>query len=243
MSSREVTDPRPGVVSDRLRDVGYVIAVSGSKGGVGKSVISALLAQVRADCGQRVGLLDLDFTSPSAHVILGTPLRQPDETFGIDPVESHGVHLMSVALLTGDRPTVLRGGDAGNALLELLAITRWGDLDVLIIDMPPGLGDAVLDVIGFVSRAEFLLVAAESRLVTSSVQRALALLTEQQVPTRGVVENLSRSRSGAVERLADDYGVPYVGAVPFDDELESALGDVAALRTTVAYGAVADLAL
>jgi ATP-binding protein involved in chromosome partitioning len=234
----EVIDPRVGVIEDRLRAVDRIIAITGSKGGIGKTVAASLLALTLADRGWSVGLLDLDFTSPTDHVVLGAPTGFPVETFGLDPHAVAGVNLMSVAFMSGAAPTPLRGADTTNAMLELFAVTQWGALDTLVIDMPPGLGDTSLDVLRYVPQVEFLLIATASRLVIDSVRRAAALLTELQANVVGVVANQARSADVAVERLADDFGLQFAGSVPFDPGLEAALGDVEALRRTEVYAAL-----
>jgi ATP-binding protein involved in chromosome partitioning len=207
-----------------------VAAVAGSKGGIGKSVVATTTALALADRGRRVGLLDLDFTSPSAHVILGLEAGFPAEEHGIVPYEAAGVRVMSVAFLLGDSPAPLRGVDATNALLELLAITNWGELDVLVLDMPPGLGDTSLDVVRLIPRLEFLLVGTASRLVISSVERAATLLGELRVPVAGIVENMRRSGGDGVQALAGRHGLRFLGAIPFDPAFEEAVGDVGRLR-------------
>lgn len=231
-------DPRTAAISERLAGVSRVAAVAGSKGGIGKSVVATTMALALAGRGRSVGLFDLDFTSPSAHVILGAGAGFPVEEFGIEPHEAAGIRVMSVAFLLGDSPAPLRGVDATNALLELLAITNWGHLDVLVLDMPPGLGDTGLDVIRLIPRLEFVLVGTSSRLVTSSVERAAALLRELRVPVAGVVENMRRFDGDGVETLALRHGFPFLGAVPFDPTLEEAVGDVGRLKEGAVFGAV-----
>ena len=226
----ESIDPRVVAIEDRLANVERVIAVTGSKGGIGKTVVASLLALTLADRGRSVGLFDLDFTSPTDHVVLGSVGGFPTETFGIDPVSVAGIDMMSIAFLSGRAATPLRGGDATNALLELLAVTNWGSQDLLLLDMPR-----------YVPRVEFLLVATASRLVVDSVRRAAALLTELDAPILGVVENLQRRAGGVVHDLADEFGLDSLGAVPFDESLEVALGDVRALRDTDAYAAVTQI--
>lgn len=219
-----------------------MIGVSGSKGGIGKSVIASMLALALADQDRSVGLFDLDFTSPSDHVVLGVDRSFPAEEFGIDPHVAHGIHLMSVAFFAGDAAVPLRGAATTSALLELLAITRWRDLDVLLLDMPPGLGDTSLDVINLLPRLEFLLVGNGSRVVIESVRRAAALLTELEVPMVGLLENMPRGDGRAVRALAEGVAMPYLAAIPFDPALEAALGDVDLLRKTDVYESLARLA-
>ena len=238
MSRTEPMDPRSTVIGDRLAGVRRVVAVAGSKGGIGKSVVSTSLALALAGSGRRVGLFDLDFTSPSDHLILGVEERFPAEDFGIDPHRVHGIDLMSVAFFLGEAAAPWRGEDTTSALLELLAITRWGDLDALILDMPPGLGDTTLDAIHLVPRLEFLLLGTASRVVVASVRRALDLFTEIGVPVLGLLENMRRGEAATVEDLAVRFGVPFVGALPFDPGLEDALGDVERLTGTAFFAAL-----
>jgi ATP-binding protein involved in chromosome partitioning len=234
-------DPRAIVVADRLAGVSRVIGVTGSKGGIGKSVVAATWALSLADSGTRVGLFDLDFTSPSDHVVLGVDRHFPEEEFGIDPHRVHAIDIMSVAFFSGDAAVPLRGDAVTNALLELLAITRWGEIDVLVLDMPPGLGDTNLDVIHLLPGLEFLLVGNGSRVVIESVHRALQLFAELKVPMVGLLENMKRGDDHAVAGLAAEFHVPYLGAIPYDPELENALGDVEKLRSTALYGKLSTL--
>lgn len=223
-------DAREAAVDVRLEGVERIVAVTGGKGGIGKSFVAASVALAAADAGQRVGLLDLDLTSPSAHVILGFETHFPAEPFGIDPPEHAGVRTMSIAHFARDAAAPLRGEDVTNALVELLAITRWGDLDLLVIDMPPGLGDAALDVIRLLRRAEYLIVATASPVALASIRRAVALLGRLDVPVIGVLENMRRKETDVVKALAAEYGHPYLGALPFDPDLEDRFGDVTKLR-------------
>ncbi|MCP4308586.1 MAG: Mrp/NBP35 family ATP-binding protein [bacterium] len=234
MSPSEI-DPRSFAVEDRLAGVSRIVGVTGSKGGIGKSVVASTLALTLADRGMRVGLFDLDFTSPSDHVVLGVSRSFPEEEFGIEPHLAHGIHLMSIAFFAGDAAVPLRGGATTNALLELLAITRWGELEVLVLDMPPGLGDTSLDVIRLLPRLEFLLVGNGSKVVVESVKRALQLFSELDVPMVGLLENMRRGSDDAVASLAATVGVPFLGSVPYDPDLEAALGDVDQLRQSILY--------
>lgn len=242
MSPTNRIDPRAVVVDERLAGVGRIIGVTGSKGGIGKSVVASSLALAVADTGKSVGLFDLDFTSPSDHIVLGVERSFPVEEFGIDPHRVHGIDMMSVAFFAGEAPVPLRGDAATSALLELLAITRWGSLDVLVLDMPPGLGDTSLDVINLLCRVEFLLVGNGSRVVVESVRRALRLFAELNVPMVGLVENMRRGDGAAVHALAQAFQIPFLGGIPYDSELESALGDVSALRKTEVYRALLGIA-
>ena len=235
-------DPRFAAVDARLEGVDRILAVTGGKGGIGKSFVASTLAAILGGNGRRVGLLDLDFTSPSDHVILGFETGVPSEEFGIDPHVHQGVHTMSIAHFAGDAPAPLRGDDVTNALLELLAITNWGALDTLVIDMPPGLGDAALDTIRLLGRAEYLVVAQPSKVVLESVRRAMGLLRSIEAPMLGVVENMQRKDTAAVDAVAKAFDLPVLGRLPYDEAVEDALGDVPRLLETQPAMALRDVA-
>jgi ATP-binding protein involved in chromosome partitioning len=225
-------DPRYSAVDRRLAEARRVLAVTGGKGGIGKSMVASTLALLLARRGLRAGLLDLDLTAPTDHVILGLGDRFLTEEFGVEPPVVDGVHLMSVSFLVGDRPAPLRGDDITNAMLEILAITHWQKLDALVIDMPPGLGDATLDVIRLIRRAEYLMVANGSRVVRETVRRMARFLGELEVPVVGMLENMARGESGAVRAMADQLGLQWLGSLPWDETVEDAVGDPAALAKT-----------
>lgn len=232
-------DPRRAAVDARLEGVKRIVAVTGGKGGIGKSFVSSALALASARAGRATGLLDLDFTSPSDHVILGFETGFPTEEFGIDPADHHGIRCMSIAHFAGDAPVPMRGDDVTNALLELLAITRWKELDLLVIDMPPGIGDAALDAMRLLERAEYVVVAGSSRVVLESVRRTVRLLQDVRVPILGIVENMRRKEDDGVRRLAEAQGLPVLGTVDFDETLEDALGDLDRLAATTAVRSLA----
>jgi ATP-binding protein involved in chromosome partitioning len=236
-----MNDPRPGLIGHRLESVGKIIAVSSGKGGVGKSMVASTLALLLVEKGHSVGLLDLDFTSPATHVILGIGGLFPTEDYGIIPPLAHGLRYMSITHFALDKPAPLRGADVSDAIIELLAITLWGDLDYLIIDMPPGLGDATLDVIRFVEGIRFLVVTTPSKVAYETVRKQLALLKRLQVPVIGVVENMTRKPSNYVRLNVRDDGVPYLGAIGFDEGLEESIGDDTRLKATKFYAEASEI--
>ncbi len=235
-------DPRLAQIDVCLRDVRRVVAVTGGKGGIGKTLVASILALDLARAGRRVGLLDLDLTGPCDHLVLGVEGVFPREEAGIVPPLTHGIHFMSITHFSGAEPAPLRGADVSNALIELLAITRWGVLDVLVIDMPPGLGDAALDTVRLLGRAEFLVVATAARVVRETVKRTLRLLDQVGVGVLGVVENMARDGGDGVEELAAEFGVPLLGVLPFDGEVEEAMGDAERLASTSFARALARVA-
>jgi ATP-binding protein involved in chromosome partitioning len=225
-------DPRIGLVDRRMKGINNILAVSSGKGGVGKSLIASTIALTLAGEGYRVGLFDLDFTSPSTHVILGAKDLQPEERKGIIPPQVHGFKYMSIIYYSGDYASPLRGADISNALIELLAITVWNNLDFLIIDMPPGISDATLDIVRLIKRVKFLIVTTPSQLAFETVRKLINLLNELKIPIIGVIENMKIKQSSFVSQQVEGKGITFLGETPFDNELEEAIGNVNKLLET-----------
>ncbi len=219
-------DPRVDIIEERLKDVKRVIAVAGGKGGIGKSSVAGTLALVLARAGHQVGLLDLDISGPSTHVILGVRGVSPKEDKGIVPPVVHGISFMSIVFFAGDRPSPLRGADISNLIIELLTITRWGRLDFLVLDMPPGMGDPTLDVIRLLKKVEFLVVATPSKVALETVTKLVRMLAELRIPVLGAVENMKMNATATVRQSLEPLKVPLLGGIAFDENLEEAVGDV-----------------
>ncbi len=226
-------DPRTTIISDRLKGIKRVLAVSSGKGGVGKSMIATTLALSLSNQGYRVGLFDLDFTSPSTHVLLDAIDVQPTEEKGLIPPIVSGLKYMSLVYYSGNHAAPLRGAETSNALIELLAVTLWGDLDYLVIDMPPGIGDSVLDLIKLVPRIEFLIVTTSSQLAFETVKKQLNLLHELKVPIVGIVENMKLAESKNVRQQTEALGFKYLTEIPFDPSVEAAIGNPEKLLDTM----------
>jgi ATP-binding protein involved in chromosome partitioning len=237
-----MVDPRTSIIDERMKRIQRVIAVSGGKGGVGKSLIASTLALVLAEEGCKVGLLDLDFTSPSTHIILGAKNLKPTEEKGIVPPRVHGLRYMSITYYSGERALPLRGGDVSNALIELLSTTLWGELDYLILDMPPGIGDATLDLIRLMKNAEFLIVTTSSRLAFETIRKLSDLLGTLKVPVIGVLENMKTDRSRTVQVQVQRIGLTFLGRIPFDSAIEGTLGKPQELLETAVAKKVALIA-
>lgn len=225
-------DPRRSIIDERLSGIKRIIVVLSGKGGVGKSVIASTLALLLARRGFKTGLLDLDFTSPTTHVVLNATGLKPTEDRGIIPPEVHGVKYMSLVFYIGDEATPLRGEDLSNALLELLAITRWGSLDILLIDMPPGISDLTLDVLKYVRGANFLLITTSSKMAFETVRKLLSLLKGLKAPIIGVIENMKMDNSENIKREVEALGERFLGSICFDASLEEALGNAEKLLKT-----------
>ncbi len=225
-------DPRTSVIEERLRGIGRIIAVSSGKGGVGKSLVATTLALTLVRKGYKVGLFDLDFTSPSTHIILGAKDAKPKEDKGLLPPMVNGLEYMSLIYYTGDQPAPLRGMDASNALIELLAVTRWGELDFLVIDMPPGIGDAMLDLIRLVPNTEFLIVTTPSQLAFETVKKLVTLLKEMKTQILGIVENMKMDSADSMRVKAEELNITFLGEIQYDPTVEKAIGNEAELCDT-----------
>jgi len=237
-----MVDPRTSIISVRLGNVGRIVAVSSGKGGVGKSLVASTLALALTKQGYEVGLFDLDFTSPSTHVILGIEGVQPKEDKGIVPPVVNGLRYMSIVYYSGDYASPLRGADVSNALIELLSITRWGKLDFLVIDMPPGIGDATLDLIRLIKNVEFLVVTTSSQLAFETIRKLVKLLKELKVPVAGVVENMKMGDSKNIQQQTRKLGLSFLGEIPYDTQIEEAIGNKNRLASTVFAKKVEEIA-
>jgi ATP-binding protein involved in chromosome partitioning len=217
---------RTSVIDKRLDKIKRVIAVASGKGGVGKSLVASTLALNLSKKGHKVGLLDLDLYGPSSHVILGIDdFSFPEEEKGILPHKIDDINFMSIVYFTQDKPAPLRGIDITNIIIELLAITQWGELDYLIIDMPPGIGDETLDVIKLVKKSEFLVVTTSSKVSMAAVGKLLKILKELKLPIIGVVENMKMTDSGYIEDNVSKMGLTHLNSIYFDINLEDSIGN------------------
>jgi len=217
-------DPRLYVIPERLKNIGYVIPVLSPKGGVGKTVVSAALALTLSELGFKVGVLDLDLTNPSQHILFDVELREmPEEDRGVKPPEYFGVKLMSVAFYSRGNPLPLRGWEATNVIREVLAITIWDTLEYLVIDTPPGLTDPVLEILTLVKNPKPLIITTASQFSINALKTILTILKELNVRPVGVVENMSSKPSNDVKEICEKYEVRYLSNVPYDQALNVSL--------------------
>jgi len=219
-------DPRIEAIEKRLASVDTVIPVASGKGGVGKSLIASTISLITSERDKRVGLLDLDLHGPSAHVILGLKdFDFPEEEKGILPEIVSGIEFMSTVYYSQEKPSPLRGDDISESIKELLAITRWSDLDYLFLDMPPGVGNEVLDTINLVKDPSFLIATTPSDLSISNVGKLVEILRELDISISGVVENMRNENSPDIENKVEDMNVNHLGEIWYDPEVENAIGD------------------
>ncbi|MHA1589977.1 MAG: P-loop NTPase [Candidatus Njordarchaeales archaeon] len=226
-------DPREKIIKERFRNIKRIVSVAAGKGGVGKTLIATSLALALSRRKYKVGLFDLDFYGPSCHVVLGVKDIFPKEEKGIIPPTVYNISLMSIIFFAKEEPLPLRGKEVSDAIIELMAITRWGSLDFLIIDLPPGIGEETLEVIRFLRDSEFLLITTPSKLSLEVVQRLIKLLKSTNVNILGLIENMAMNNyMGVSKKLANKNGIQFLGSIRFDKEIEPAIGNPEKLVST-----------
>jgi ATP-binding protein involved in chromosome partitioning len=209
-----------------------VIAIASGKGGVGKSTVSVNVAVALAQSGAKVGLLDADIYGPNTPMMLGASGYKPVQANGkLVPARGHGIELFSMGFLVKDgQPIIWRGPMLDKAIRQFLGDVGWGDLDYLIVDMPPGTGDAQLTVSQAFSLAGGVIVTLPQEVSQADARRGLEGFRQMEVPILGVVENMSYlalpdgSRldifgHGGGQKLAEQAGVPFIGEIPMDAQV------------------------
>ncbi|TVP77965.1 MAG: MRP family ATP-binding protein [Gemmatimonadales bacterium] len=215
--------PAPTPAPDLLGDVGHVVAVSSGKGGVGKSMVATNLAAALAREGLRVGLLDADIYGPNIPRMFGET-RRPEVSGEkgsemIEPLEAHGVRLMSLGfLLEDEQPAIMRGPLIAGILKQFLEQVNWGPLDVLVVDMPPGTGDAQLSLVQTIDVHGAVMVTTPQAVSTGDVRRGVKMFERVNTPVLGIVENMAGEMfgEGGGERLAREMELQFLGRVPLD---------------------------
>jgi len=228
-------DPRKYYIEKRLEKIKNIWVISSGKGGVGKSTISSLISLILSHNGYKVGFLDLDFYGPSCHVILGAENLKPNENFGLEPVNIKGIKFMSIIYFTNNNPLVMRGYEFTNTLLEIFTITNWNSLDYLLIDMPPGMGEALLDIIKFLKRLNFLLVTNSSKISMETVEKLIKYLKTQECSILGLLENMKLSISDFILKKCKELEIKYLGNLPFSPEIEDCYGDIYKIQNLRIY--------
>jgi ATP-binding protein involved in chromosome partitioning len=217
--------PIPGVKN--------LVAVASGKGGVGKTTVAVNLALALAKLGHSVGLLDADVYGPNVPIMLGT-LQEPQATYDkrIIPVEVQGIKMISMGLLNpGDKPMIWRGPMLHSVITQFLRSVEWGQLDYLIIDLPPGTGDVQLTLIQTVAVTGAVVVTTPSTVALADVRKAIEMFRQVNVEVLGVVENMSTFSCphchqpidvfghGEGAKTAQAYGVPVLGEIEIDPRI------------------------
>ena len=253
------TIPAPVPDANLVRNIKHVVAVSSGKGGVGKSTVAANLASALAAMGKAVGVLDADVYGPDIPLMFGET-RKPKVTGEkgkekIVPLEQHGVKLMSLGfLLDAEQPAIMRGPLIAGILKQFLEQVEWGELDYLIVDMPPGTGDAQLSLVQTINLDGAVMVTTPQEVSTSDVRRAIRMFERVNTKVIGVVENMGGLECphcgghvdvfghGGGQTLARDMHVPFLGAVPLDPRVRIA-GDAGSPTTVSSPDSPAAVAL
>ncbi len=227
--------PRPAKTG--IPGIRSIVAVASGKGGVGKSTVAVNLACALAAQGVRVGLLDADVYGPSVPIMLGLtdarPEVRPDRR--IVPIEKYGLRAISMGMFVGERtPVIWRGPMVTKLITEFFKNVVWGELDFLILDLPPGTGDAQLTVAQQVPLAGGLIVTTPQDVALLDVKRGITMFNQVQAPILGVVENMSFHvcsscgrradvfGHGGGEAMARQFGVPFLGAIPLVRDIRAA---------------------
>jgi ATP-binding protein involved in chromosome partitioning len=229
LTAHEVKPAKAGGIAR----VKHVIAVASAKGGVGKSTVAANLACAFAAMGLKTGLLDLDVYGPSAPTLLGIAHRKPqpgpDKT--ILPLEAFGLKTMSIGyLVDAESAMIWRGAMATSAVRQMIDDVVWGELDVLLLDLPPGTGDVQLTLLQRVPLAGAVIVSTPQEMALADVRRGLAMFEKTHAPILGVIENMAYFETpdgkrthifgeGGARRTAAQAGVPFLGEIPIDVSL------------------------
>jgi len=204
------------------------IAVASGKGGVGKSTVAVNVAVVLAQTGARVGLLDADIYGPNVPTMMGVEHLPSPRDGKLVPAEAYGVKLMSIGFLVKpEQPLIWRGPMLHSAIRQFLTDVDWGELDYLVVDLPPGTGDAALSLAQSLPLSGGVIVTLPQQVSLDDARRGLEMFRQLDVPIFGVVENMSYLElpdgtqmdifgSGGGKKLADETGVPFIGAIPMD---------------------------
>src|SRR5438128_6106739 len=209
-----------------LKNVHSIVAVASGKGGVGKSTVAVNLALALKMQGHRIGLLDADIYGPSVPIMLGVPQVDPQTTQF--PLDRYGLKLMSMGFLVNPNQAVIwRGPMVDKYLRQFLLAVPWGDLDYMVIDLPPGTGDAQLTLTQALRLSGAVIVTTPQEVSLIDARKGLEMFRQVRVPILGIVENMSYFigedgkryeifRHGGGRKLAADAGVPFLGEIPID---------------------------
>ena len=217
----------PGAQQAPIPGVRNIIAVGAGKGGVGKTTVAVNLAVALARYGGRVGIIDADVYGPNVPIMLGVDARLESDGRKIRPAEQHGIRLVSMGFLTGaDAPIIWRGPMLHGVVRQFFQDVNWGELDYLVVDMPPGTGDVALSLSQTVPVTGAIVVTTPQTVSLADSRRAVGMYHKLNIPTLGIVENMSYYACpgcgdeadlfgrGGGERVAAEMNVPFLGQIP-----------------------------
>lgn len=201
-----------------------IIAVASGKGGVGKSTVSTNVAVALAEAGARVGLIDADILNPNIPMMMGLSAGRPrvNQNNKMVPIEAYGVKTMSTGyLIDPNKPMIMRGPMLHGAIRQFFTDVEWGNLDYMIVDLPPGTGDAPLSLAQSFPLTGAIVVTQPQDVAVSDALRSVAMFETLNVPMLGIVENMTGDffGEGGGERLANERGIPFLGRVPLQAEV------------------------
>lgn len=221
-------------VGEHLSKIKHRIGVYSAKGGVGKTTVAVNLALALARRGARVGLLDADIDCPNADKVLGMSRRPEFRDGALYPGERAGVKLISTASFQEkeDEAQIWRGPIISNTLNQFLEMTEWGDLDYLIVDLPPGTSDSPLTVMQSLQMEGFIAVTTPQDLAMLDTKRSINMIKKMNIDVLGIVENMSGGvfGTGGGERIAKEMGIPFLGRLELAKEFGEMGEDVAVLK-------------
>jgi ATP-binding protein involved in chromosome partitioning len=222
-----------GPTPQSLPGVANIVAVGSGKGGVGKTTLAVNLAVALAKLGHKVGLIDADIYGPNVPLMMGSG-KQPRILEGnmIEPILAHGVKVISIGFISpGDKPMVMRGPMLHQIIRQFLQQVEWGELDFLLVDLPPGTGDVVISLVQTVPLTGAVVVSTPSDVSLQDARKALEMFHQVNVEVLGIVENMSHftcphchqeidifSKGGA-DRMAKQFGIAFLGSIELDPEI------------------------
>jgi ATP-binding protein involved in chromosome partitioning len=214
-----------GLIDKPIRNA---VAIGSGKGGVGKTTIAVNASVALAQVGAKVGLLDADIYGPNVPIMMGVDRLPPPQNERMIPAEAYGVKLISMSFLVKpEQPLIWRGPMLHSAIRQFIADVEWGELDYLIIDLPPGTGDAPLSVSQSLPLSGAVIVTLPQQVSLDDARRGLEMFRTMKVPILGIVENMSYLEladgtkmdvfgEGGAKKLAEEAGAPYLGMIPLD---------------------------
>lgn len=209
----------------KIAGVKHIIAVASGKGGVGKSTVAVNLALAFKQLGASVGLMDGDIYGPNIPIMLGIPAEK--RPFGTDsgkilPIEAHGIKAISIGFFANpEQPVIWRGPLLHKTVEQFLHQVDWGELDYLVVDLPPGTGDVQLSLVQWVSLSGAVIVSTPQEVALSDVRKAVNMFRQLEIPILGIVENMTGPvfGRGGGEKMAEVFQVPFLGDIPLEAEV------------------------